>query len=70
MGTGGSMISYEPFWKRLKECEQTQTSLIRNYNISPCTLSRIKMNASISMDTIEKLCHILCCDIKEIVKLS
>ena len=62
------MISYDNLWKVMKEKGITQYALIKNYNISPGQLTRLKRNESVSIHTIETFCKILGCDVGDIVK--
>ena len=52
----------------MKEKGITQYALIKNYNISPGQLTRLKRNESVSIHTIETFCKILGCDVGDIVK--
>lgn len=64
------LISYSPFWKKLKESNLNSYRLIRYHNISPAQLTRIRSNMYISTRTVERLCMILKCqpgDIMEII---
>ena len=64
------MISYDPFWEKLKESKLNSYRLIRYYNISPGQLSRIRSNKYISTKTVEHLCEILKCQPDEIMKVT
>lgn len=70
------MISYEPLWETLKKKGFTIYTL-RNkgeeyggYNISGSTVSRLKKGESVSTNTLDALCHILDCDLKDIIKFQ
>ena len=58
------MINYSPFYMTL-----IKYKLINKYLISSSTLNRIKKNEPVSLSTIDELCKILKCDIKDIVKI-
>ena len=60
------MISYEPFYKTLKEKGMTTYKLINMYGISRSLLDRLKHNKPLSTVTIDDLCKILSCKIEEI----
>ena len=60
------MISYEPFYKTLKDKGLTTYRLIQKHNISRSLLDRLKHNKPISTVTINDLCAILDCDISGI----
>lgn len=70
------MISYEPLWKTMKQKGATEHTL-RNkekenggYIISGSTVSRLKKGESVSTNTLDALCHILDCDLKDIIKFN
>lgn len=61
------MISYEPLWRTMKEKNITTYTLIYKHNLSPYTITNLKRNKSITMNTLEKLCRILDCQAEGIV---
>jgi len=63
------MINYSPFYMTLIKKKMSQYKLINKYLISSSTLNRIKNNEPVSLSTIDELCKILKCDIKDIVKI-
>ena len=60
------MITYEKLWKRMKEQGITQYRLHLE-GISNSTLTRLKRNKSVNMETIDKLCKILQCNVGDIL---
>lgn len=63
-----AVIDYSPFWKTLENSEENWYTLIKNYNISSSTLSRLKHNQDISMKKVNDLCRILHCKIEDIAQ--
>lgn len=61
------MISYEPFYKTLKEKKISTYKLINEYGISRSLLDRLKHNRPISTVTLDDLCTILQCKVEEIL---
>ncbi len=61
------MISYEPLWQTMREKNITTYTLIYKHNLSPYTITNLKRNKSITMNTLEKLCKILDCQAEGIV---
>ena len=61
------MISYEPFYKTLKRKGVTTYKLINSYGISRSLIERLKHNKPITTVTINDLCTILDCDVKDIL---
>ena len=62
------MISYEPFWKTLKEKGESTYSLINKYNISSATIDRMKKGNGISTAKIDDFCKILNCRVEDIIE--
>lgn len=63
------MINYKPFWDTMKEKHISQYLLQNEYNISSSTISKLRNNGYLSLETIEKLCYILKCDVDKIVSM-
>ena len=61
------MISYEPFYRTLKEKGISTYKLINEYAISRSLLDRLKHNRPISTVTLNDLCTILHCKVEEIL---
>lgn len=61
------MISYEPFFKTMKERNITAYRLIKDYNISSSLIDRLKHNKPISTVTLNDLCIILECRVEDIM---
>lgn len=62
------MISYEPLWRTMKERGITTYTLIYKCGISAYTVTNLRRNKSITMNTLEKLCKILNCTPNEIIE--
>ena len=62
------MISYEGLWKKMKERGVSQYALIKQFNVSPGQITRLKRNESVSTHTIEMFCKILNCEVGDIMK--
>lgn len=60
------MIVYTPFWNTLKESNENWYTLKKDHHISDSTLSRLKNNKRVSLQTINDLCRILDCNIEDI----
>lgn len=61
------MISYEPFYKTLKNNNVSTYKLINTYGISRSLLDRLKHNKPISTATLNDLCGILKCKVQDIL---
>lgn len=64
------MISYEPLWKTMKEKGVTTYTLIYKMGFSAYTITNLKRNKSITMNTMEKLCKVLQCTPNDIVEFT
>ena len=64
------MITYEPFYRTLKERGVSTYKLINQYNISRSLLDRLKHNKPISTVTIDDLCKILNCRVEDILSFE
>lgn len=62
------MISYDNLWKVMKEKGVSQYVLIKQYNVSPGQITRLRRNESVSTHTIEMFCRILNCEVGDIMK--
>ncbi|MBQ7562362.1 MAG: helix-turn-helix transcriptional regulator [Lachnospiraceae bacterium] len=62
------MIDYSPFWATLEKSSENWYTLTKNHHISFSTLNRLKHNRDVSTRTLNDLCQILGCDIKDIVR--
>ena len=61
------MISYEPLWKTMKNRGVTTYTLIYKMGFSAYTITNLKRNKSITLNTMEKLCKVLQCTPNDIV---
>ena len=62
------MISYEPFWRTIKEKGETTYSLIYKHGISSATIDRMKKGKGISTAKIDDFCAILNCRVEDIIE--
>lgn len=67
---GAYMISYEPLWQTMKDRGITTYTLIYKNGFSAYTITNLKRNKSITMNTLEKLCAVLQCTPNEIVSFT
>lgn len=61
------MISYEPFYKTLKEKNITVYQLIFKHGMSANTFQRMKEGKGITTETIDTLCFTLDCNVEDII---
>lgn len=61
------MISYEPFYKTIKEKNISTYKLIHQYGLSRSLIDRLRHNKPISTVTLNDLCAILDCRVEDIL---
>ena len=64
------MISYDPLWRTMKEKGVTTYTLIYKLGFSAYTITNLRRNKSITMNTMEKLCAALQCTPNDIVAFT
>ena len=60
------MIIFDKLWITMKEKNITQYKLIKDFNMSPAQITRLKRNHNINTHTISRLCEILECRVEDI----
>lgn len=63
-----NVIDYFPFWQTLEKSTENWYTLTNKHHLSHSTLHRLKHNKDVSTKTLNDLCRILDCDIKDIVR--
>ena len=61
-------ISYNRLWKRLIDHDLSKTDMMRRANISTNVLARLGKGAPVSMESMEKICKILNCNIGDVME--
>lgn len=61
-------ISYNKLWKRLIDCNMNKTELREKAKISTNAIAKLGRNEAVSMDTLEKICKALNCNIGDIME--
>lgn len=67
---GDDMINYDVLWETMKKKNVSQYVLINKYNISRGLIHRLKNNESVTTNSIDMLCEILDCDVKDVMTFS
>ena len=60
------MVSYEPFWKTLKNSEESTYTLVMKHHVSSSTLDKLRKNKPVTTTTLNDLCRILGCSLGDI----
>ena len=61
------MITYEPFYRTIKEKGITEYALIFKHGISANTIQRMKHGEAITTNTLDTLCYVLDCEVEDIL---
>ena len=64
------MISYDPLWKTLEDCGVGKMELREKIGISKATFAKFAKGESVTLETIEKICTALDCDISSVVEIK
>ena len=62
------MISYAPLWRTMKKAGATTYTLQVKGQISSSSIRRMKAGESVSTNTLDALCKVLRCDLKDIIE--
>ena len=61
-------ISYNKLWKLMTDQNLNKTQLKEKAQISTNAVAKLGKNESVSLDTLEKICSVLKCDIGDIME--
>lgn len=61
-------ISYNLLWKRLIDHDLSKTDMMHRANISTNVLARLGKGAPVSMESMEKICKVLNCNIGDVME--
>lgn len=62
------MIKYDRLWITMKEKGISQYDLYTIYNVNRSQINRLKHNRNVEVNTIDKLCNILQCNVEDIME--
>lgn len=61
-------FSYNNLWKVLEDKNMTKEDLKRATGMSSATIAKLGKNENISMESLDKICEVLECDIKDVIE--
>lgn len=64
------MITFRPLWETLKKRNITTYDLIHHYKMSKGMLDNLKHDRSITLRTLNDLCEMFECDIKDVIEYT
>lgn len=62
-------VSYNKLWKLLIDHDMNKSDLGKVAKMSPNTIARLGKNETVSLDVLIRICHVLHCDIGDIVEV-
>ena len=62
------VIKYDRLWATMKIRGITQYDLYTHYNVNRSQINRLRRNKNVEVNTIDRLCNILCCSVEEIME--
>ena len=62
------MIKYDRLWETMKQRGITQYDLYTHYNVNRSQINRLKHNRNVEVNTIDRLCNILKCNVEDIME--
>ncbi len=62
------MIKYDKLWQTMKKKGISEYALYTHHHINRSQIHRLRHNMNVEMNTIDKLCNILDCDISDIAE--
>lgn len=63
-------ISYNKLWKRLIDCNMNKIELREKAKISTNAIAKLGKNEAVSMETLDKICKVLECNIGDIMEFT
>ncbi len=63
-------VSYNKLWKLLIDHNMNRTQLRCEAHISTNAIAKLGKNEAVSVDTLEKICKVLKCDLGDIVEVD
>ena len=64
------MISFDPLWKNLIDKKMSKMELREAAGLSKSTFAKLGKNESVTLETIEKICIALDCEISDVVSIK
>ena len=62
------MIKFDPLWKTMERRGITQYDLYTHHNVNRSQINRLRQNQNVEVNTIDKLCNILKCNVQDIME--
>ncbi len=62
------MIKFDRLWVTMKKKGVTQYDLYTHHNVNRSQLDRLRRNQNVEVNTIDRLCNILQCNVEDIME--
>lgn len=62
------MIKFDRLWVTMEKKGVTQYDLYTHHNVNRSLLDRLRHNQNVEMNTIDKLCNVLGCNVEDIME--
>lgn len=62
------MIKFDRLWVTMEKKGVTQYDLYTHHNVNRSLLDRLRHNKNVEMNTIDRLCNILQCNVEDIME--
>lgn len=62
------MIKFDRLWKTMEARGITQYDLYTHYGVNRSLLDRLRKNKNIEINTVDRLCNILKCNVEDIME--
>ena len=61
------LITYDPFWKMLKDKNISSYKLEKEYGMSKSMIYKFRHNQNVTLETVNELCKMFHCELWDIV---
>ena len=62
-----AVITYDPFWKMLKEKNISSYKLEKEYGWSKSMIYKFRHNQNVTLETVNQICKIFHCDLWDVI---
>lgn len=62
------MMTFDPLWATMKKRGITTYNLITYHGFSRGLINKLKHNRNVTLETVERLCKILDCQVQDVVR--
>lgn len=64
------MIVFTPLWQTMEEKGISQYKLIKDHEFSPATITRLRHDKNVNLETVDRLCIALKCDVNDVIEFK